>query len=122
MVEDARRAAVLLNVVDRPGFCDFTVPAVLRKGRVVIAVSTDGAAPYISALVKRRIDAWLDRDQVKLLDALVKARRQLVAMKKKGRLVNVEESLNALSRKRLLALARAGDGRGLRRYVLSCIR
>jgi precorrin-2 dehydrogenase/sirohydrochlorin ferrochelatase len=119
---DARRGRVLLNVVDRPEVCDFTVPAVLRKGRVTIAVSTDGAAPYISALVKKRIDAWMDRDQVKLLDALVKARRRLVAMKKKGRPVNVEESLNALSRKRLLALARAGDTRGLRRYILAHVR
>jgi len=117
VVTDARRDRVVLNVVDTPEDCDFTVPAVLRKGKVVITVSTDGAAPYISALVKRLIDAHLDGNQVKLLDALVMARRQLAAMKKKGARVNVEKTLDALSRRRLMALVRAGDTRGLRRYV-----
>lgn len=119
---DARRQRIPLNVVDVPHRCDFTVPAVLRKGRVVITVSTEGAAPYISALVKRLIDAKLGRDQVRLFDALVTARRMLVAMKRKGSGINVERSLDALSRKRLMALAAAGDTKGLRRYVLARVK
>jgi len=48
----ARRNGALVNVVDMPEFCDFLVPAVLRRGPIAIAVSTGGASPYLAAAVR----------------------------------------------------------------------
>lgn len=51
----ARRNGVLVNVVDCPEFCDFHVPAVLRRGPIAIAVSTGGASPYLAAALRDAI-------------------------------------------------------------------
>ncbi len=48
----ARRAGVLANIVDQPQMCDFFVPAVLRRGRLIFAVSTGGASPAFAAHVR----------------------------------------------------------------------
>jgi siroheme synthase-like protein len=46
--EDAREAGALVNVVDDPPHCDFIFPAVLRRGCLTAAISTDGKAPFVS--------------------------------------------------------------------------
>jgi siroheme synthase-like protein len=46
--DDARGAGALVNVVDDPPHCDFTFPAVVRRGSLTAAISTDGKAPFLS--------------------------------------------------------------------------
>jgi precorrin-2 dehydrogenase/sirohydrochlorin ferrochelatase len=53
----AREAGVLVNVEDEPGLCDFFVPAVVRRGDLLIAISTSGRAPGLAKLVRQ----WIER-------------------------------------------------------------
>ena len=55
----AGRAAqgVLVNVEDVPELCDFHVPAIVRRGDLVLTVSTGGRAPGLSRLLRE----WLER-------------------------------------------------------------
>jgi siroheme synthase-like protein len=46
--QDASGAGALVNVVDDPPHCDFTFPAVVRRGSLTAAISTDGKAPFLS--------------------------------------------------------------------------
>lgn len=48
----AKRQRVLVNVVDRPGLSSFVSPAVLRKGKSIVAVYTDGKDPVLSRDLK----------------------------------------------------------------------
>jgi precorrin-2 dehydrogenase/sirohydrochlorin ferrochelatase len=48
----ARAAGALVNVEDRPELCDFHVPATLRRGDLLLTVSTGGKAPGLSQQVK----------------------------------------------------------------------
>lgn len=61
VADDCRKAGVLCNVVDDPSRCDFTVPAVLKRGPIQIAVGTAGASPYLAGRLRDLIGGWLDR-------------------------------------------------------------
>jgi siroheme synthase-like protein len=43
------------NVVDQPDLCSFIVPAIIRRGDVSIAISTNAASPRFSKYVKKKI-------------------------------------------------------------------
>jgi len=58
---DAEALNVLVNVVDDPELCRFTVPAVLKRGPIQIAVGTAGASPYLAGRLRDLIGGWLDR-------------------------------------------------------------
>jgi len=47
---------VLCNVVDVPELCDFYVPAVLRRGPLQIAISTDGNSPAYAGHVRKKLE------------------------------------------------------------------
>ena len=53
LAERARRLKVLVNVEDRPALCDFHVPAVVRRGDLLLTVSTGGQAPGLSRLLRK---------------------------------------------------------------------
>jgi uroporphyrin-III C-methyltransferase / precorrin-2 dehydrogenase / sirohydrochlorin ferrochelatase len=55
----ARAAGALVNVVDRPELCDFTTPSIIDRGRLTIAVSSDGAAPVLVKKLRADIEALL---------------------------------------------------------------
>jgi precorrin-2 dehydrogenase/sirohydrochlorin ferrochelatase len=46
--DEAGRVGVWLNVADQPALCTFLVPAVVRRGELTIAVSTNGASPSMA--------------------------------------------------------------------------
>ncbi len=56
---EAERRGVWANVADDPSACRFLVPAVLRRGRLTVAVGTQGASPELAAWVRDRIDRAL---------------------------------------------------------------
>lgn len=53
----ARAAGALVNVVDRPTLSDFTTPAVVDRGEVVVAIGTSGAAPMMAAMLRSDLEA-----------------------------------------------------------------
>ena len=55
VARDARRAEVLVNVVDAPEISRFIAPAVLERGDLQVAVSTSGVSPTFAAFVRDRV-------------------------------------------------------------------
>jgi siroheme synthase-like protein len=52
----ARGRGVLVNTVDDIPYCDWSAPAILRRGRLTVAVGTGGIAPALAARVRDRIE------------------------------------------------------------------
>jgi len=54
--DDCRKENKLLNVVDVPDLCDFILPAVVKRGKLTISVSSQGSAPFYAKEIKNKID------------------------------------------------------------------
>ena len=48
---------IFVNVVDVPKLSTFIVPASVRRGDLILAVSTSGASPAAAARIRRRLEA-----------------------------------------------------------------
>jgi len=55
----ARAAAVPVNVIDKPVFCDFSFGAIVNRSPLVIGISTDGAAPVFAQAIRAKLEALL---------------------------------------------------------------
>lgn len=55
----ARQRHCLINVVDDPAHCDFYLPAVVRRGALALAISTEGQAPAFAGWLRRQLDRLL---------------------------------------------------------------
>ena len=53
---EAQRRGVLCNVVDDPAYCDFYYPAVVRRGDLQIAISTNGRSPSLSQKLRQQLE------------------------------------------------------------------
>lgn len=70
---------VLVNVTDRPALCDFTVPSLIDRDPVVIAVGTGGASAGLAKALRMRLDALLPAGLGRMAQALQASRAALRA-------------------------------------------
>ena len=70
-----RDKGVTVNVADRPELCDFIFPSLIVRGDVSLGIATNGRAPALSALLRRRVEDALPED----LEAIIEAAARLTA-------------------------------------------
>lgn len=68
---------LLVNVADRPELCDFTLPSVLERGPVLVAVGTGGASAGLAKQLRLRLEALLPHSLGKLAEDLFASRDRL---------------------------------------------
>ena len=72
----ARAVGVPVNVIDRPEFCDFQFGAIVNRSPLVVAVSTDGAAPALGQAIRSLIQSLLPESLARWVDAAKSWRQQ----------------------------------------------
>jgi precorrin-2 dehydrogenase/sirohydrochlorin ferrochelatase len=77
VASDCHRLGVLINVVDAPGLCSFTAPSVIRRGDLLVAISTDGQAPAFARHVRETLESVLDERYGELLAILASLRPRI---------------------------------------------
>jgi precorrin-2 dehydrogenase / sirohydrochlorin ferrochelatase len=71
---DAERRAMLVNVVDVPPLCNFILPAIVRRGPLAIAISTQGASPALAKRIRDEIAAGYGEPYARLAELLNEVR------------------------------------------------
>lgn len=69
-----RMQGVLVNVPDRPDLCDFTLPAIVDRDPVIVAIGTGGASAGLAKALRMRIEGLLPASLGSLASALQRAR------------------------------------------------
>ncbi len=59
LAKAARKAGALVNIADRPEFCDFISPSIVDRNPLIIAISSSGKTPVIARILRARIEALI---------------------------------------------------------------
>src|SRR3546814_8809904 len=51
-----KERGILVNAVDRPDQCDFTLPAIVDRDTVIIAIGTGGASAGLAKIIRQRFE------------------------------------------------------------------
>lgn len=73
----ARERHLLINVADTPDLCDFYLGAVVSKGNLKIAISTNGKSPTISKRLKEYLEEDIPDEMQSLLDNMEQIRNSI---------------------------------------------
>jgi precorrin-2 dehydrogenase/sirohydrochlorin ferrochelatase len=75
--EEARRRKALCNSVDDPPHCDFFYAAVVRRGHLQIAISTNGKSPALAQRLRKRFERQFGPEYADKINQLGAARERL---------------------------------------------
>ncbi|PMG79194.1 siroheme synthase [Shewanella sp. 10N.286.51.B7] len=70
----ATQKGIWVNVVDNPSFCRFITPSIVDRGRLVVAISTAGAAPVFARTIRSRLETLLPQSLSPLFDFVASKR------------------------------------------------
>lgn len=114
---DAEEAGVWVNVADDPDACMFTLPAVLRSGPVMVAVSTGGHSPALAGWLRTRLAEQVGPEYGVLAELLSEARDQLRASGRSTEGLDWKSALDSA----MLGDIRAGQLGHARERIRACL-
>jgi uroporphyrin-III C-methyltransferase/precorrin-2 dehydrogenase/sirohydrochlorin ferrochelatase len=79
VVARLRTRGLLVNTADKPALCDFTMPAIVDRAPVLIAIGTGGASSGLAKALRGRVETLLPASLGRLATALFAARDRIRA-------------------------------------------
>jgi precorrin-2 dehydrogenase/sirohydrochlorin ferrochelatase len=75
----AQQRGILCNVVDVPEYCDFYYPAVVRRGDLQIAISTNGQSPSLAQKLRQQLERQFGPGYARWVAELGETRKLVLA-------------------------------------------
>lgn len=79
---DAGHRGILCNIVDQPDSCSFILPAVIRRGDLIISVSTSGRSPAMAKKLRQELENQFGEEYAEFLKLMGAVRHQLLSRTK----------------------------------------
>ena len=114
---EAEAAGVWVNAADDPANCSFTLPAVVRRGPVTVAVSTGGHSPALASWLRRRFEDEIGPEYGELAELLAGVRAELQADGRSTEGLDWQSALDS----GMLDLIRAGQVQEARERLQACL-
>ena len=127
--DEAKQRNLPVNVVDNPALCTFIMPAIVDRSPVIAAVSTGGASPVLSRLIRARIESTVPAAYGRLAELVSRFRDRVKAKFTNGEerrvfweevlqgsiaemVISGQESAAVAALEKAVEKARPGDGVG----------
>jgi siroheme synthase-like protein len=117
--EEAARNGIPVNVVDDPELCTFIVPATVRRGDLMIAVTTSGKSPMLSKIIRKQLEILYGPEYESYVDLLGELREEV-----KSRYDSASDREAAFSRlinSNILDMLKDGREEDARQIAMQCI-
>jgi precorrin-2 dehydrogenase/sirohydrochlorin ferrochelatase len=118
IASEARARGVLVNVMDDVKNCDFAAPAIVRRGDLVIAISTGGKSPALAKRLREELSQRFGPEWEEVMRLLGEVRQQTMPV-----LPNIAERAKrwskALDLEEAQELMREGRAAELRERLMS---
>src|SRR5438132_306105 len=76
---EAQQRNILCNAVDDPKHCDFYYGAVVRRGQLQVAISTEGQSPALAQRIRRELEVQFGPEYAEWVEELGQIREKLFA-------------------------------------------
>ncbi len=119
VVDEAKKAGVLVNVADDPELSDFIIPSFFRRGNLTVAVSTAGVSPALAKKIRTKLEKDFGEEYASLLSLIGEVRSR---MKRKGYIVDGETWQDALDLGPLMRLVKAGKWEKAKTFLVNKLR
>jgi precorrin-2 dehydrogenase/sirohydrochlorin ferrochelatase len=115
--DDGEAAGVWVNSVDDPDHCSVTLPAIMRRGSLVVAVSTGGRSPAVASWLKARLADEIGPEYGVLVDLLAAEREAVRAGGRSTEGLNWQKALDS----DMLELIKNGQVADARERLQACL-
>jgi len=116
---EAEEKGVLLNIVDKPELCHFYVPSIVKRGNLVVSISTSGKFPALSKKLRKDLEKNFGTEYEKYLELLADARDKVIS--KHADLDKRKLVLKTIAELPIVELIEKGDIEQAKGLINSCI-
>jgi len=117
--DEAKANSIPVNVVDDPELCSFIVPACVRRGDLLIAITTSGASPMLSKKIRLELEERFGPEYAEFVSLLRELRE--VVKNRYTEQQDREAAFDRLVNCGILELLSAGRSEQARKKALECI-
>ena len=115
---DADARGIWVNAADDPVNCTFTLPARVRRGDLLVTVSTGGHSPAVASWLRRRLENDIGPEFETLLELIAGERERL---QREGTSTEGVDWQNAIDSGKLLELIREGRLAEAKERLQACL-
>jgi precorrin-2 dehydrogenase/sirohydrochlorin ferrochelatase len=77
VAREGKQRGVWVNAVDDPANCDFIMPGIVRRGDIILAVSTSSGSPAMARKLREDLEQFLTEEYALMLGLAAQVRREL---------------------------------------------
>ncbi|MDI6783053.1 MAG: bifunctional precorrin-2 dehydrogenase/sirohydrochlorin ferrochelatase [bacterium] len=106
IADDAKKKQLLVNIVDVPDLCNFQVPASIRRGALMLTISTNGKSPALTKYLRKQLEEQFGSEYAEYVERLGEWRKELQKLVPNGKLR--EQIFSAMVESDILYLLKRG--------------
>ncbi|MBW2407861.1 MAG: bifunctional precorrin-2 dehydrogenase/sirohydrochlorin ferrochelatase [Deltaproteobacteria bacterium] len=76
---EAEHRGMLCNIADRPEVCNFILPSIVKRGDLIIAISTSGKSPAFAKKLRKHLEKEFGDEYAEFLNLMGAIRKKLLS-------------------------------------------